>query len=412
MFGIGKQEKFIREDGTFDNTKFRELLALSRKAIIKNDGTHKAIIKKPPAAIVIGGISPKEIWEFINKLANFLNSGIDLKTAFSIVQKQVQNPKLQGVVADIRSNLDHGLSISDTLRQHSKYFDPLIIALVEVGEKTGTLPRVITELEATLLENIEIKGKIKGAMIYPVVLVGLSLTMTVFMLTFILPRITESFKKTGVDIPGLTQFMIDLSDFLVNHWIVLIIALVGGIIGFILFGRTYVGRLTLDRIALKVPVFGYISRQMNVILFINALHLLLDSGVLMLEALETSANVVPNIHFKKDIIRIKNEVETGIKLSVAMGLASENKREVAQFTNAYFPEDLVHMVNVGEETGTIGISIHKVGQNYQKELRRFIGNIMTALEPLIIIFVGFIVGTIVLAIMLPFFSLGKVAGKL
>jgi type II secretory pathway component PulF len=206
--------------------------------------------------------------------------------------------------------------------------------------------------------------------------------------------------------------MIDLSDFLVNHWIVLIIALVGGIIGFILFGRTYVGRLTLDRIALKVPVFGYISRQMNVILFINALHLLLDSGVLMLEALETSANVVPNIHFKKDIIRIKNEVETGIKLSVAMGLASENKREVAQFTNAYFPEDLVHMVNVGEETGTIGISIHKVGQNYQKELRRFIGNIMTALEPLIIIFVGFIVGTIVLAIMLPFFSLGKVAGKL
>lgn len=412
MFGIGKQEKFIREDGTFDNTKFRELLALSRKAIIKNDGTHKAIIKKPPAAIVIGGISPKEIWEFINKLANFLNSGIDLKTAFSIVQKQVQNPKLQGVVGDIRSNLDHGLSISDTLRQHSKYFDPLIIALVEVGEKTGTLPRVITELEATLLENIEIKGKIKGAMIYPVVLIGLSLTMTVFMLTFILPRITESFKKTGVDIPGLTQFMIDLSDFLVNHWIVLIIALVGGIVGFILFGRTYVGRLTLDRIALKVPVFGYISRQMNVILFINALHLLLDSGVLMLEALETSANVVPNIHFKKDIIRIKNEVETGIKLSVAMGLASENKREVAQFTNAYFPEDLVHMVNVGEETGTIGISIHKVGQNYQKELRRFIGNIMTALEPLIIIFVGFIVGTIVLAIMLPFFSLGKVAGKL
>ncbi len=412
MFGIGKQEKFIREDGTFDNTKFRELLALSRKAIIKNDGTHKAIIKKPPAAIVIGGISPKEIWEFINKLANFLNSGIDLKTAFSIVQKQVQNPKLQGVVGDIRSNLDHGLSISDTLRQHSKYFDPLIIALVEVGEKTGTLPRVITELEATLLENIEIKGKIKGAMIYPVVLVGLSLTMTVFMLTFILPRITESFKKTGVDIPGLTQFMIDLSDFLVNHWIVLIIALVGGIIGFILFGRTYVGRLTLDRIALKIPVFGYISRQMNVILFINALHLLLDSGVLMLEALETSANVVPNIHFKKDIIRIKNEVETGIKLSVAMGLASENKRDVAQFTNAYFPEDLVHMVNVGEETGTIGISIHKVGQNYQKELRRFIGNIMTALEPLIIIFVGFIVGTIVLAIMLPFFSLGKVAGKL
>jgi type IV pilus assembly protein PilC len=133
----------------------------------------------------------------------------------------------------------------------------------------------------------------------------------------------------------------------------------------------------------------------------------------MLEALETSATVVPNIHFKRDIIRIKNEVETGIKLSVAMGLAPEGRKdEVSKFNNEYFPEDLVHMVNVGEETGTIGSSMAKVGANYQKELRRFITNIMTALEPLIIIFVGFLVGVIVLAIMLPFFSLGKVAGKL
>lgn len=148
---------------------------------------------------------------------------------------------------------------------------------------------------------------------------------------------------------------------------------------------------------------------MNVILFVNSLHLLLESGVLMLEAIETSANVVPNIHYKKDIIRVKNEVETGIRLSVAMGLSSESKSDTSLFKNAFFPEDLVHMVNVGEETGTIGSSVYKVGQNYQKELRRFIANIMTALEPLIIVFIGFIVGIIVLAIMLPFFELGKVA---
>lgn len=132
----------------------------------------------------------------------------------------------------------------------------------------------------------------------------------------------------------------------------------------------------------------------------------------MLEALETTANVVPNIHYKKDIIRIKNEVETGIKMSVAMGLSVESRKDASQFKNAYFPEDLVHMVNVGEETGTLGSSIYKVGQNYQKELRRFIANIMAALEPIIIVFVGAIVGVIVLSIMLPFFNLGKVASKL
>lgn len=201
--------------------------------------------RKTSTAIVIGGISQKEIWELINKLANFLNSGIDLKTAFFIVQKQLRNPKLQKIVNDIRANLDHGLSISDTLRQHSKYFDPLIIALIEVGEKTGTLPKVITELEQTLLENIEIKSKIKGAMIYPAVLLSLSMTMVVFMLTFILPKITDSFKKTGVEVPALTKFMMNLSDFLIHYWYILIVALVASVAGFLFARTTYVGQLIL-----------------------------------------------------------------------------------------------------------------------------------------------------------------------
>lgn len=131
----------------------------------------------------------------------------------------------------------------------------------------------------------------------------------------------------------------------------------------------------------------------------------------MLEALETSANIVPNVQFKKDIIRIKNEVEAGIKLSNAMGLSVGHDKETA-FTNSLFPEDLVHMVSVGEETGTIGKNIEKVGINYTKELKRFIANLMAALEPFIIVFVGFLVGTIIVAIMLPFFQLAKVAKNL
>lgn len=133
----------------------------------------------------------------------------------------------------------------------------------------------------------------------------------------------------------------------------------------------------------------------------------------MLEALETSADVVPNIHYKKDIIRIKNEVEAGIRVSAAMGLnVSDNNKKEIEFENPLFPVDFVHMVAVGEETGTIGKSIFKVGENYSRELRRFISNIMAAFEPLIIVFVGAIVGTIILAIMLPLFKLGEVAKKM
>lgn len=211
--------------------------------------------RKETQAIILGGIAPKEVWSFINKLSSFLSSGIDLKSAFSIVHKQVKNPKLKMIVNEIRLNLDHGLSISDTLKQYKKYFDPLIISLIEVGEKTGALPKVLAELEVSLLESIELKSKIRGAMIYPAILIFLALTMVVFMLTFILPKITESFTKTGVAIPGLTQFMMNLSQFILNHY-AFIGLIIAGFFGMIWSMRKfYLGQIVLSYISLRVPVF-------------------------------------------------------------------------------------------------------------------------------------------------------------
>lgn len=404
------KKRFIHPDGTFDSTPFQQLLSDARYAM-KTGKKPGHFIKKESQPILLGGIAPKEIWNFINKLSSFLSSGIDLKTAFSIVSKQMKNPKLKMIVNEIRMNLDHGLSISDTLKQYSKYFDPLIISLIEVGEKTGALPKVLSELEVSLLESIELKSKIRGAMIYPVILVTLALVMVIFMLTFILPKITESFTKTGVAIPGLTQFMMDVSAFMINHYVFLLFMVIGFFTTIWAMKKFYWGQIILSYISLRIPVFGHIKKQENIILFINSLKLLLDSWVLMLEALETTSNIVPNIQFKKDIVRIKNEVEAGIKLSNAMGLSISHNKEIV-FTNNFFPEDLVHMVSVGEETGTIGKNVEKVGMNYTKELKRFIANLMAALEPFIIVFVGALVGTIIIAIMLPFFQLAKVAKNL
>ena len=190
-----QKKRFIQSDGTFDSTLFQQLLGNARYAL-KTGKKPGNFTRKEAQPILIGGIAPKEIWSFINKLSSFLSSGIDLKSAFSIVHKQVKNPKLKMIVNEIRLNLDHGLSISDTLKQYKKYFDPLIISLIEVGEKTGALPKVLSELEGDLLESIELKSKIRGAMIYPVILISLALVMVIFMLTFILPKITESFTKT------------------------------------------------------------------------------------------------------------------------------------------------------------------------------------------------------------------------
>lgn len=178
---------------------------------------------------------------------------------------------------ETRENLDHGLTISESLRAHGKYFDPLVISLIEVGEKTGTLPRVMSDLEKTLLENIEIKAKIRSALIYPVILILLSIAMAVFMLTFILPKITGTFEKNGVELPALTRFMMNTSDFLIGNWIVLSIGLFLIVTAGAMFGRTYPGQVTYGYISLRLPIFGFINRQLNIILFINSLVLLLDA---------------------------------------------------------------------------------------------------------------------------------------
>lgn len=245
---------FIQPDGTFDSALFQQLLNDARYAI-KTGKKPGHFTRKETQAIIIGGIAPKEIWSFINKLSSFLSSGIDLKSAFSIVHKQVKNPKLKMIVNEIRLNLDHGLSISDTLKQYKKYFDPLIISLIEVGEKTGALPKVLAELEVSLLESIELKSKIRGAMIYPVILISLALIMVVFMLTFILPKITESFTKTGVAIPGLTQFMMDLSQFIINHYVFLGFVIAGFFSALWAMRRFYMGQIILSYISFRIPIF-------------------------------------------------------------------------------------------------------------------------------------------------------------
>lgn len=408
-----KRHKFIKADGSFDSTAFLKLLEKTRKTM-KTWKKGKINIWKWKWKwlweITIWWISEKDVRSFINKLANLLTSWIDIKTALWITEKQVVNPKLKSILSEMRSNLNYWLSISDTLKQFRKYFDPIVISLVEVWEKTWTLPKVLTELEASLLETIEIKAKIKWAMIYPVILIGISMLMMVFMLTFILPKITESFVSSGVALPWLTQAMINMSDFMRHNAIQLIIWLVISVIVWILFSKTHPWQLFFHLIKLKTPIFWHIEKQNNVILFINSLSLLLNSWVLMLEALETTANILPNIYFKKDIIRIKNEVETWIKLSNAMWLTVWSNKEFI-FVNQFFSEELVHMISVWEETWTISKSIYKVWVTYIKELKRFIANLMSALEPFIIVFVWAMVWTIVVAIMLPFFSLWKVIQK-
>ena len=310
----------------------------------------------------------------------------------------------------MRNNIDHGVSIHETMLQYPKVFDPLTTALIEVGEKTWQLWKILQELDTNLLESIELKGKVKGAMVYPMILLVLTLCMVIFMMVFIVPRITESFAKAGADLPGLTQFIVNVSDFFRNDWPQLIIGIVVFFIAMKVLKMTYAWQLFFAKLAFHAPVFWYVVKQSNIIYFIKSFTILLDAGVLLLESIKTASKVVPNLLYKKEIIRIKNEVEVWLTMSKSLGLNLDYDTNV--YLNKLFSEEFAYVVSTGEETGTLSGSLQKIGHNYNGELKRYIGNMSSMMEPIVIVIVGALVGTIIIGIMMPFFQMGEVAKNL
>lgn len=402
------EKKFYDKSGSFDNAKIIALLKKAQKAQMKQ--TLGKTWWKGKEIVLFASAKQKDVWQFINKFSIFINSGIDIKWALGILIKQTKNPLMKKIVTEMRNNIDHGVSIHETMLQYPKVFDSLTTALIEVGEKTGQLGKILQELDTNMMESIELKAKVKGALVYPGILMTLTLAVVVFMMIFIVPRITEAFAKAGADLPPLTQFVVNVSNFFINDWKELIIGIVLTFIIIKVAKMTYTGQMFFAKLAFNAPIFWYVVRMSNIVYFIKSFTILLDAGVLLLESIKTSSKVVPNLLYKKEIIRIKNEVEVGLTISKSLGLNLDYETNV--YLNKLFPEDFAYVVSTGEETGTLSASLAKIGVNYNNELKRFIGNMSSMMEPIIIVIVGALVGTIIIAIMMPFFQMGKVAKNL
>jgi len=404
MFGTAT---FYDRYWNFDNRKFLALLEKAKKAKEKNSWS---IQNKNIEISLFNSVWKKELWSFVNKLSIFLNSWIDIKWALAILIKQTKNPYMQKIVKEIRQNIDHWISISETMSNYPKVFDNLTISLINVWEQTWQLWLILEELDTTLLENIELKWKVKWAMIYPMILLSLTIMMVVFMMIFIIPRITASFDKAGADLPALTQFVVWVSDFLINQWYIIILYIVIFVIIMKIINSTYYWKIFFAWFFTKLPIFGFIVKQSNVVYFIKAFTLLQNSWVLLLDAIKTSSRVVPNLLYKRELIRIKNEVEVWLTISKALWLNLEYETSIYQ--NELFSEEFAYVVSTWEETWSLSKSLEKIWRNYSKELKRYIWNLSAMMEPVIIVIVWFLVGTIVVAIMLPFFKLGDVASKM
>ncbi len=402
------KKTFYDKYWNFDNSQFIKLLDKAKKAKINNHKKWWWIGDKQ--IMLFKWATKKELWQFINKLSIFLNSWIDIKWALAILIKQTKNPYMKDIITEIRWNIDHGIWISETMSQYPKVFDNLTVSLISVWEETWQLGVILDQLDKTLLENIELKSKVKWAMIYPIILFCLTLLMVVFMMVFIIPRITESFNKSWHELPKLTQIVVWFSDFLIEKWYIIIIWMVVLVTSIKLINKTYIWKIWFAKFFTKIPIFWYIVKRSNIIYFIKSFTLLLNSWVLLLDAIKISSKVVPNLLYKKEIIRVKNEVEVWLTISKALWLNLEYEASI--YDNELFDEEFAYVVSTWEETWSLAKSLEKIGINYNKELKRYIWNLSSMMEPIIIVIVWFLVWVIVIAIMLPFFELGKVAKSL
>lgn len=370
----------------------------SVRADLRRQGVVPTRIKKQGRSLFSGGkITPADIAIFMRQLATMLAAGIPLVQSFEIVGNGHENPAMQKLILAIKADVEGGTALADAFSKHPLHFDDLVINLVEAGEQAGALETLLDKI-ATYKEKTEaLKKKIKKALTYPGAVLVVAFIVTTILLIFVIPAFEDLFQGFGADLPTFTRLVIDLSVFVRAKGIY--IAIAGGIgIGtfFYFKKRSRQMRHFLDRLMLKIPVIGPILQKASIARYARTLSTMFAAGVPLVEALDSVAGATGNIVYEVGVLRMRDEVSTGQRLQQAM-----------QNTDL-FPNMVIQMIAVGEESGSLDEMSAKVADFYEEDVDNAVDNLSSLLEPLIMAILGVLVGGLVVAMYLPIFKMGSV----
>lgn len=344
-------------------------------------------------------VKSKDLVLFSRQLSTLVSAGVPIVQGLSILIEQIENKVFKNIVEKIQEDIESGQSIADSLKKHPNAFTDLYVAMIRAGEMGGILD-VILERLSSYLEGAEaLKGKVKGAMVYPIVVGLIAGVVTLFLLTVVIPTFKEIFESFGAELPLITQFLIDLSDFL-RKWIIAVILVpIGLFIGFKQFRKTPFGNYKTDEIALKIPVFGILLKKVAVAKFTRTFGTLIKSGVPILQALDTVAKTSGNKVIEKAILEAREAIREGERI------ADPLRR------SAIFPPMVIQMISVGEETGNLDTMLSKISDFYDQEVDNAVKGLTSMIEPIIIVVMGVVIGSIVIAMFMPMFELGNLASQ-
>jgi len=342
-------------------------------------------------------VKQRDIAVFTRQLATMMRAGVPLLQSFDIAIKGSGNPAMARLMNDIRNDVETGTSLSQALRKRPAYFDALYANLVQAGEQSGALESLLDRL-ATYQEKImAIKSKIKSALFYPASVMVVASAVVCVMMLFVVPQFKTVFTSFGADLPAPTLFVIAISDFFVAHAFVVFVILGAAIVGVAYFyKRSPQMQATMDRLILQVPVIGEIIRKATIARWTRTLATMFAAGVPLVEALDSVAGAAGNRVYMTATRAIQNEVATGTSLTVAMQ------------GSGVFPAMVVQMVSIGEESGQLDSMCGKVADFFEREVDDMVAGLSQLIEPIIIVFLGTLIGGLVVAMYLPIFKLGSV----
>jgi len=341
-----------------------------------------------------GGVDAKELAVFTRQFSVMIDAGLPLVQCLEILAGQQENKMFQKVLIGTRGAVEGGSTLSAAMRQYEKVFDALYVNLVEAGETGGILDTILQRLSAYIEKNVKLKRAVKSAMVYPIAVLGVAGTVIVLLLWKVVPIFATLFAGLGVALPLPTRIVIGMSNFIGSVFGLLIFMLVvGAIIGLKVWYGTPMGRMAIDRTLLKLPVIGILLRKIAVARFTRTLGTLISSGVPILEGLDITGRTAVNAVIEKALMEVRKALEAGRNLSDPL-------RE-----SNVFPGMVTQMIGVGEQTGAMDAMLQKIADFYEDEVDAAVKDLLAAMEPAMIVFLGVVVGGIVISMYLPLFSL-------
>jgi type IV pilus assembly protein PilC len=369
-------------------------------AAIKAGGVQWAVEAASDDSEELGALFPRRIRKYdlifvTNQLAIMVDTGITLSVALGSIAEQEQNPTLRSVLNDLKRSVEGGEDFSSSLARYPKVFDKTYVSLVRASEASGKLGEMLNRISAYLQKEVDTRSKVRAAMAYPAVMMVVATGVTIFLLTYILPKFAPIFQSRGKSLPGPTKLMMGASALLIEYWYLWLVAVIGLVAGFIYGKRTQPGRQAWDWVKINTPVVGPMFRKVAISRSIRTLGTMIASGVSMLDAIRLSGDVTGNYYYEQLWSHVLDQVTSGKQICETLR------------GNPLFPAVLVQMIASGEETGKLDEVLQRVSVYYDQEVETALKTATSLIEPLMITAMGFVVGGIGLSLLMPIFSLSR-----